>query len=182
MIQIYLSGPMTGLPENNFPAFEEATNFLRSHGWSVVSPHEVVKSPDSTWEDYLRADLLLLIRHCNVLATLPGWEKSKGAQLEVNTALALKFPLVHFSEIQKNPDLDSWTRRMRGRLSKTIQPVVAPAFKFCSAEPFSNQIPDDDRRLKERYLVFLSSELSRLSSSLYESNLGTPNRELTEVK
>ena len=36
--RIYISGPMTGMPEHNFPAFHAAADRLRKAGWSVVNP------------------------------------------------------------------------------------------------------------------------------------------------
>ena len=40
----YLSGPMTGLPDNGYPAFQAAAERLRSRGVQVISPHEITKS------------------------------------------------------------------------------------------------------------------------------------------
>ena len=37
---IYLSGPMTGLPEFNYPAFHEAARRWRAIGWDVINPAE----------------------------------------------------------------------------------------------------------------------------------------------
>ena len=37
---VYLSGPMTGLPDLNFPAFHAAADKLRSQGVQVVNPAE----------------------------------------------------------------------------------------------------------------------------------------------
>lgn len=95
----YLSGPMTGLPEHNFPAFREATAWLRRAGKTVVSPHELDEGEDFApgampWSYYLRRDLRQLTL-CNVVAVLDGWENSKGAQLEVHVARALGMPVVN---------------------------------------------------------------------------------------
>lgn len=37
----YLAGPMSGLPDYNYPAFEEAKKFLEEEGIKVRSPHEI---------------------------------------------------------------------------------------------------------------------------------------------
>lgn len=86
---IYISGPMTGYPDHNFPAFESAANRLRLIGHDVVSPHELDPSTNKQWADYLRADLLAMLERCDAVATLHGWEKSRGATLEVHVATAL---------------------------------------------------------------------------------------------
>ena len=88
--RIYISGPMTGYPDYNFPAFASAANRLRAIGFNVVSPHEFGEGdPSKTWADYLRQDLAAMLDGCNSVATLHGWEKSRGATLEVHVAQAL---------------------------------------------------------------------------------------------
>ncbi|MBF3131496.1 DUF4406 domain-containing protein, partial [Pseudomonas aeruginosa] len=55
MIQrIYLAGPMTGLPEHNFPAFHAEAARLRSLGYQVENPAEHGEIPGFEWADYLR--------------------------------------------------------------------------------------------------------------------------------
>ena len=84
MLRIYVSGPMSGLPELNFPAFAAETIRLRGLGYEVVSPAEI--NPEGgTWHECMRRDMEQMVR-CDEVATLPGWEKSQGASLEVYVA------------------------------------------------------------------------------------------------
>ena len=96
MSRVYLSGPMTGLPELNFPAFHAAAFRLRAMGFDVVNPPEI--NPDSAmgWEQCMRADIKALC-DCDTIALLPGWENSKGAHLEVHVAhrLGIKVKALH---------------------------------------------------------------------------------------
>lgn len=85
MKTIYISGPMTGLPDLNFPAFNAAARMLRDLGHDVRNPAEVGEEPGKSWEDYMRKDLRLLC-DCTHIYLLPGWEKSKGAHLELHIA------------------------------------------------------------------------------------------------
>ena len=85
MKTIYVSGPMTGLPELNFPAFHAAAKMLRDQGHQVRNPAEVGEEPGLQWEDYMRKDLRLLCE-CDTIYLLPGWEKRKGAHLELHIA------------------------------------------------------------------------------------------------
>ncbi|WP_282366529.1 DUF4406 domain-containing protein [Pseudomonas sp. PS02290] len=78
---IYLSGPMTGLPDLNFPAFHAMAKRLRAVGHAVVNPAEL-DHPTKEWSECLRRDIVALVA-CHSVATLAGWEHSKGARLEV---------------------------------------------------------------------------------------------------
>ena len=102
--RLYVSGPMSGLPEYNFPAFHAAARKLRRAGYLVTSPHEVKLpcgcsggsgcGPDPhVWSDYLRADLLAMLADCTAVATLPGIEGSRGAKLEIAVAEGLGWPV-----------------------------------------------------------------------------------------
>ena len=85
----YLSGPMKGYPESNFPLFERATAALRAQGYLIVSPHEKgSETPDANYYDLLRADGRLIM-DCHGIILLPGWPTSKGACWELNIALGL---------------------------------------------------------------------------------------------
>lgn len=86
--RIYIAGPMTGLPDLNFPAFNAAADALRTQGWHVENPaaHGVIDG--AQWEDYLAYDITRL-GTCGAIYLLPGWEKSKGATLEAHIAKTL---------------------------------------------------------------------------------------------
>lgn len=83
--RIYVSGPMTGRPELNFPAFNAASDALRAAGFDVVNPAEINPDAGVSWSECMRADIKALC-DCNAVATLPEWEQSKGATLEVHIA------------------------------------------------------------------------------------------------
>lgn len=94
---VYVSGPMTGIKDNNEPAFNRATAALRRKGYKVVNPAEYDKSGQLlSWADCLRRDLTLMCEKCSSVALLPGWEKSRGATLEVYVAekLGMRVALV----------------------------------------------------------------------------------------
>lgn len=88
MSRLYISGPMTGIPEWNFPAFNAAADRLRGLGFDVVNPADGGAEEGKPWAADLREDLRLLL-DCDAVATLPGWRNSRGAQLEVHVAQAL---------------------------------------------------------------------------------------------
>lgn len=88
-MKIYLSGPITGLPDNNAPAFRKAERQWRDAGWEVCSPLDNGIPPDASWETHLRADIAILVK-CDAIAMLVGWTFSKGARLEREIAQSLK--------------------------------------------------------------------------------------------
>jgi Domain of unknown function (DUF4406) len=93
-MKIYLSGPMTGLPHYNFPAFDYAAAKLRAEGHEVFSPadndrtHGLTGDPDIpfppgvTTRVLFKDDASYICDHADRIALLPGWEHSKGAKAE----------------------------------------------------------------------------------------------------
>lgn len=96
-MKIYLSGPISGVP-NSHDAFAQAAAVLRQQGHTVVNPFQLSPTKDDmTWSDYLREDLTAMLT-CDMIALLPGWEASSGAQLELHVAKKLGFHIRRFLE------------------------------------------------------------------------------------
>lgn len=114
--RVYIAGPMTGLPEFNFPAFNAEAARLRSQGLTAINPaeHGVVDGAD--WGDYLRHDLAGLVS-CERVHLLPGWSKSKGATLEVLNAAILGCK-VTLADGAESVDLAEAVARIGGMLAK----------------------------------------------------------------
>lgn len=98
----YLSGPMSGYPGHNFPAFVVAAAHLRGLGYDVLSAHEIPHDqPDGVgslpWERYMRTDLKALL-DCDGVIVLPGWEQSRGAKLEITVAMGLGLPIKFYGQ------------------------------------------------------------------------------------
>ena len=91
---VYISGPMTGLPDLNFPAFHAAALHLRGLGLDAVNPAEINPDIGMSWEACMRADIRALC-DCDAIALLPGWERSKGAHLELHIAHRLGMAVVY---------------------------------------------------------------------------------------
>ncbi|MEM8737243.1 MAG: DUF4406 domain-containing protein [Planctomycetota bacterium] len=93
MSRVYLSGPMTGLPGHNFPAFHAAAADLRRRGDVVLNPAENFGGLESLPRaEYMRLDLQHVL-HADELLVLDGWEASRGAALEVAVAHELGLPV-----------------------------------------------------------------------------------------
>jgi hypothetical protein len=79
----YISGPMTGYPDNNYPAFDAMEIKLKDNGYKCVNPSGEVKG--YTYEQYLKRDISNLLE-CDGVVLLDGWEASKGANAELVVA------------------------------------------------------------------------------------------------
>ena len=87
-MRLYVSGPITHMPELNKPVFTAVSASLRSVGHQVVNPHEIGEQM-LPWESYLRAALIAMLTGADAIALLSGWERSRGATLEHHVATTL---------------------------------------------------------------------------------------------
>ena len=93
MKRIYLSGPMSGLPDSNVPLFNAEAARLRARGYEVVNPAENGLPPDSAWVMHMRVDIAAMMT-CDELVYLPGVVESRGACLEITLAMRLGMPVM----------------------------------------------------------------------------------------
>jgi hypothetical protein len=96
--KIYISGPMTGYPEFNYPAFKAAEIALRAHDYEPLNPacHDI-SGPAQRWQWYMRKAIIMLME-ADAIATLPGWHDSRGAKIEVEIALVLHMPILSIQD------------------------------------------------------------------------------------
>lgn len=97
MKRIYLSGPMTNMLDLNFPLFHSTAATLRAAGHSVINPAELNPAP-GTWSECMRRDIAALME-CDTVATLPGWQDSRGASLEVHIGKELGMKVVNAHDL-----------------------------------------------------------------------------------
>jgi hypothetical protein len=107
MKRIYISGPMTGLPEHNYPAFNAAAQLLRADGFEVENPADNPEPACGSWAGYMRLALVQIAR-CEGVLLLPGWLDSKGARLELHIAQQLGLQIAHHTDAKSVADL-RWT-------------------------------------------------------------------------
>ena len=89
--RVYISGPITGVPDLNRPAFASAARILEERGFETVNPHDNGLQPDAPWSEHMRADIRALTT-CDRLVYLPGSDASRGAAVERYVAAALGIP------------------------------------------------------------------------------------------
>ncbi len=101
-MKLYLAGPMSGLYNFNFGAFDRARDRLVELGHEVISPADLdrvsglaevnknvgggdVTPAERAW--YLKRDVGELVG-CDAIVLLDGWEESKGANIELLVSVA----------------------------------------------------------------------------------------------
>ena len=87
-MKIYISGPITGVPDLNKPAFIAAEQALRAAGFEVINPMSNGLPDSAEWHEHMRADIKMLM-DCTGVAMLDRWWLSRGARLENNIARCL---------------------------------------------------------------------------------------------
>ena len=91
---VYLSGPMSGLPDYNVPAFNDAEKWLREHySCKVLNP---ARHPEGlTYCEYMRRALTDL-EAATVIVTLPRASDSIGASFEIVVAAEKLYKSIFF--------------------------------------------------------------------------------------
>lgn len=96
--RIYLAGPMSGIADFNYPAFNQAAAQLRAKGFVVENPAENPQPVCNSWPGYMRLALRQMLT-CDMVVFLPNWEQSRGALLESEVAKQLAIPRFEIAEV-----------------------------------------------------------------------------------
>lgn len=94
-MRLYIAGPMTGLIDNNHPAFEYACKRLYDAGHTPVSPHVLEANAHTYQNDKMtKGELyrwvipgdIFALASCHGVVALPGFECSDGTAFELHGA------------------------------------------------------------------------------------------------
>ena len=96
-MKLYLSGPMTGYPQFNYPLFNAMAKKLRELGHKVYNPAEYVY--DGPLEEFPLKEAFAEYCHeiclwAEAIIVLPGWQMSSGATCEVRLGQVLGIPYI----------------------------------------------------------------------------------------
>lgn len=100
---VFISGPMTGLPNYNRTAFICAEAKLSEMGHTVLNPanhipiHDPEAIPHSGYIEICKA----MIDRCEAIVQLPGWEDSIGANMERIYAVKHHLDVLDYDELIK---------------------------------------------------------------------------------
>lgn len=156
---VYISGPMTGLPDYNRTAFFAAEKWLKEQGAIVLNP---AYSPDGlpSHEAYMTIALAML-RVAQFVFLLPNYRNSKGVAMELELAKEMGIPICHASDhavpgvtVETPPD----------------PRVTAPALLGMAANHMSNRAatydkPEGERSMLQTVTIFNQFHGTRLTEA-----------------
>lgn len=95
----YISGPITNATQEQLDRFEDASRRLDLRGFDYFNPLETPPPPKDAhvWQYYMRRSISELCE-ADAILVLPGWEDSRGCQLEVFVAQNLGIPVIDFKD------------------------------------------------------------------------------------
>ena len=109
-MNLYIIGSVTGIEHDNRPEFERAQEALwKSENTNVVlTPFDCIEG-ECTWEQAMAQSIITMMTWwrfslgkvdlCGFgIATLDGWEVSRGARIEHDLAVALGIPVKPWRE------------------------------------------------------------------------------------
>lgn len=105
--KIYLSGPMKGYPESNYPLFDRVAAYLRAAGHEVMNPAEFKRDVpflDFPIREAFAAYCKFICEEADTIVLLPGWEKSLGVSAELALAKNCSLDIIEWvgSEMERS--------------------------------------------------------------------------------
>ena len=110
----FISGPMTGIPDSNYPAFIEARQELIGKGYNVLSPHTINGGRQSKPRWFFMRESMRMLVMCDCIVMLPGWLESTGARLEYEAAIEFEMPIYDATDEPEPNEVWNDSKRIKG--------------------------------------------------------------------
>lgn len=169
--KVFLCGPMSGLPDYNYPLFHDVTYKLREQGYLVENPAEnaaTIRPGDLHKATYMRMSIAQLLGTdrilgnaivsspmCEMVVVLPGWQDSLGAMAEVSLAWAIGLPVVDADTLLGGDPIDIEL----SKINNSYAPVIAQsagallpcACEDCEADAEEDAISNKIKKLRKKF-------------------------------
>jgi hypothetical protein len=91
----YIIGKITGLDQSVYEQnFKTASLVVEELDYHAVNPVELEHDHDKTWESYMKAGIIEMMK-CQAVYVQSNWKESKGATIEVELALSLGMKVIY---------------------------------------------------------------------------------------
>ncbi len=158
--RLYLSGPMTGIPQHNHPELTRVAGILRKAGFDVDNPAEHFDGDmNRPRSEYMNHDLRVVIDR-DAVVLLKGWSESAGCNAEMFTAWQCGKLVYRYEDAQSAP-------------------VVNPPFFLHDMDPAPSKLPYsvDPSPIHESIL----QEADSLIHGARRSTYGHPREDYSKV-
>jgi len=99
-LRIYLSGPMTGYPNFNYPLFNVVSGMLRKAGHTVYNPAEFQHDePEFPPRKAFSAYAKFICEEADAIVLLPSWGQSLGVSAELALAKNCKLRVIELKDL-----------------------------------------------------------------------------------
>lgn len=114
--KVYISGPISGITNGNREQFAQYTEKFKNLNFEPVNPHTIhsdefvndlntkLENKEITeleyWVAFMKPDIAKMM-DCDIIAVLPKWETSKGANIEVYIAKSLFMPIIDATNLKE---------------------------------------------------------------------------------
>jgi hypothetical protein len=105
---VFIAGPMTGFPDWNRAAFYDAEERLSSWDIEAINPAGLAFIiPEYAPHEMFVDTTCALVKHCQAVVRLPGWENSTGVKRELAAAVKHGVPVFDLADPQLQQKLEA---------------------------------------------------------------------------
>lgn len=179
-LKVYVSGPMEGYENFNFPAFQAASDWLTRQGYEVLNPADPQDidptNPNlatNTRENFLRRDIEMVLE-ADFVVVLEGWQVSRGARLEVSVARAIGVGVnrIEDNTLMKVEDETTLEEALRIAGGGDRQRQYGhPVYNFARTAQIMSAILGVDVTAEQAALCMIGVKLARESFKQHRDNL-----------
>lgn len=184
MKNVYISGPMSGIANDNCEEFEKAEQWLVSNWCKPINPIKLALDQDrgrafshlpaANYAQRVAFDIKAMAEYATAVCVLPGWEDSTGASIEVAFAVNVMGIPVYEAYTNKPVSLNVVVTNEEAEAIQTMEQLL----ERCS---LINTMLHNDKDEKDPSIVYSSSRQLLTMLNEFESLLTKQIEELNSL-